>query len=158
MEKIAPGIFDDKTGTAASLVAAAESAGLDPEVIVPLTDPNAIIHVPDGKGGYGRFLLGKGAVSVVAMLARLKAASETGAKSPANGDAPAFSKEDVEKAKAEAVADALKKLKIPEARFQSLGGSPSAGGDTPAKTGDLSEEQFARLLPKEQDAYLRGEL
>ena len=156
MEEIVPGLFDENSGAAASLVAAAEGAGIDPALLAPLTDPYTIIAVPDGKGGYSRNFLGKGAVSVVSMLARLKTASEA-AKPAAAGTV--FSKEDVEKAKAEAVADALKKLKIPETRFTALGASPRSGGESPGEgTRILNEDELAKLSPKEQEAYLRGAL
>jgi len=119
-----------------------------------LTDPYTIIAVPDGKGGYSRNYLGKGAVGIVRMLAKLKSASEA-TKPAAAGTV--FSKEDVEKAKAEAVADALKKLKIPEARFTALGASPRSGSEGPGEGGRiLSEDELAKLSPKDQEAYLRG--
>jgi hypothetical protein len=149
MEEIVPGLFDENSGAALSLIEAAKGAGLDPELLAPLTDPYATIAVPDGKGGFTSNYLGKAAVM-------LKSASEA-AKPAAAGTA--FSKEDVEKAKAEAVADALKKLKIPEARFTALGASPRSGGEGPGEGGRiLNEDELAKLSPKDMEAYLRGAL
>ena len=149
MEEAVPGLFAEDSTAGEDLLASAGKAGFDPRVIAPLTDPRAVIAVPDGQGGQRKMLLGAGAVQVVKMLAKL-----TESQAGSADGVTTFSKEDVDKMVAEAVSDALKKSTTdkPGKQYRGLGSAPGAA-DVPedvATLEDISEEEWGKLTPAQR--------
>ncbi|MBU1003018.1 MAG: hypothetical protein KKE73_10905 [Proteobacteria bacterium] len=150
MEAVAPGLFDENSPVGPDLLETAKTAGIDPTEVAVLTDPRAIITILDGNGKESRKYLGAGAVSVVKMLSTLK-------NLKAEGEGK-FTQTDMDKAVADAVAEALKKTndRPDEDRFRGLGSAPGAS-DVPEdlkNVEDMTDEQWDRLTRAQKDKYL----
>jgi hypothetical protein len=126
MAEAVPGIFDENSTVQQELVEFAESVGFD-ESMFFLTNPTTIVTTPDGQQEY----LGEKAVSIMAMLHNLKTKLAGVSQEQARKEASEY--KDV----------------------SGLATSQSTKGATP-KSGMLSEAEFAKLSPTEQERYLAG--
>lgn len=134
--------------TASKAVAYAGECGLDSETVGLLTSPSTIIIDPEsGKQVH----LGRKAVEVAGFL---KDAYDLSCST----NPEAVRKSIADSLRAEITAELAEKMRgtRPETSFRGLGDGPG-GGERPQSGGPLSEAEFAKLSPADQERLLRGE-
>lgn len=140
MDETVPGIFDENSTVNQELTEFAQSQGMDTDVLGILTDPGTRIVQPDGRV----VILGKGAVQVLKMVHGYQQAIK-----------PDPSKET--KIKQEATAQVIKKIQETSGGYRNIGDTPPGGSSIPDDLSKpMSEAEFAKLSPAEQERYLRG--
>lgn len=145
MEKAVPGIFTDET-VAEEFRAFAEASGFTDDMFY-LTNPATRIILP---GESEPLLLGEQAAQIVKVLAHFKQASVAKADVVNTDQLKADLRKEIE-------AEVIAKLKTGET-FKSLSSVPAPQDPRPEFGNKaLSEKEFAKLSPAEQELYLSGE-
>lgn len=144
IEEAVPGIYDEKSTVSKELGDFAIKHGFDPNFAGALTDPRTMILTP---GANAPVPLGAGALGVVLMVKNLR--GQIRAQDP-----EAIRKEIEEQVRAKATAEALDKIKDPNAP-PNIGSAPAAGEDL-GRTAPKDEASWEKLSPDEEDKYLGG--
>ena len=141
IQQTVPGIYDEGSDSGMELGNFAVENGLDPQFLTLLTDPRTKVIA---EGSKGALLMGEGAASVVSLLNNLR--TKTG-----NLDSV---KQEMEKSLRKTItAELITKFKGGNAA-RSILDVPGDAGDEMGSSGPLTEAQFSKLSPAEQEKLL----